>query len=105
MAALGIRESDEIEGLLYTMYNGRDRGWRRELFTEQISNKLEEKFLLCSSCSGLAREAYQCEVGGKHVLRCSVCLPVHVQGQPAQLTREAIKEKSVSYISIAVGSR
>ena len=101
MAALQLKR-EESEALLYVMCEGVNRGWRLELLTEQLSNKVEEKLLLCSYCRGLVREACQCEVNGKHVLRCLMCKPFDVRCQSTPLTREAINEKSVSNIYVNV---
>ena len=99
MATLPVEEipySDEIEGLVYKRLDGRYRGWRVELLVEKLTNKLEEKFLLCSCCRGLMRDACLLEKEGKQELGCFVCIPEGVEWQPALMNREAINEKLVS---------
>ena len=91
-----LEGSEEGEGSLYKSCDGKDRGWRVELLAEPLLGRVEEKFLLCSYCRGLVREACQCEIDGKHVLRCRVCVPRSLAWQPASLTREAVNEKTVS---------
>ena len=101
MATLPVEEtesSEEIEGLVYKRLEGRYRGWRVELLEEQLTNKLEKKFLLCSYCSGVVRDACLLEREGKQELRCLVCIPEGVAWQPAEMNREAINEKIVSKI-------
>ena len=89
-------DSDEVEGLVYKKLNGRYRGWKVELLVEQITNKVEERFLLCSYCSGLMRDACLLENEGKQELRCLVCIPEGVEWQPVEMNRETINEKIVS---------
>ena len=99
MATLPMEEtesSEEIEGLVYKRLEGRYRGWRVELFEEQLTSKLEEKFLLCSYCSGVVRDACLLEREGKQELRCLVCIPEGVALQPGLMSREAVNEKIVS---------
>ena len=101
MATLPMEEtesSEEIEGLVYKRLEGRYRGWRVELLEEQLTNKLEEKFLLCSYCSGVMRDACLLEREGKQELRCLVCIPEGVSWQPSLMSRESINEKIVSKI-------
>ena len=89
-------DCEEIETLVYKRLDGIERGWRVELLVEQLANELEEKFLLCSYCCGLARDACVMEKEGKHELRCSVCIPEGVTWHKAQMNGELIKEKLVS---------
>ena len=99
MATLPVEEtesSEEIEGLVYKRLEGRYRGWRVELLEEQLTNKLEKKFLLCSYCSGVVRDACLLEREGKQELRCLVCIPEGVAWQPGLMNREAVNEKTVS---------
>ena len=99
MATLPVEDihySEDIEGLVYKRLDGSFRGWRVELLVEQITSKLEEKFLLCSYCSGLMRDACLLEKEGKQELRCLVCIPEGITWQPALLSRETINEKLVS---------
>ena len=99
MATLPVEEtesSEEIEGLVYKRLEGRYRGWRVELLEEQLTNKLEKKFLLCSYCSGVLRDACLMEREGKQELRCLVCIPEGVAWQPGLMSREAVNEKIVS---------
>ena len=88
----------EIEGFVYKRLDGGYRGWRVELLVEQITNKMEEKFLLCSYCSGLMRDACLLEKEGKQEVKCFVCIPEGVTWQPALMNREVINEKIVSKI-------
>ena len=88
----------EIEGLVYKRLDGGYRGWRVELLVEQITNKMEEKFLLCSYCSGLMRDACLLEKEGKQEVKCFVCIPEGVTWQSALMNREVINEKIVSKI-------
>ena len=67
---------------------GRDRGWRVELLVEQLTSKLEQKFLLCCYCSGLMRDACLLEKEGKQEVRCYVCIPEGVTWKPALMNRE-----------------
>ena len=91
-----IHYSEEIEGLVYKRLDGCYRGWRVELLVEQITSKLEEKFLLCSYCSSLMRDACLLEKEGKQELRCLVCIPQGIPWQPVEMSRETINEKLVS---------
>ena len=95
MSALWI-DCEEIETLVYERLDGRERGWRVELLVEQLTSKLEEKFLLCSYCRGLMRDACLLEMEGKQELRCYVCIPEGVTWHQAQINRGAINEKIVS---------
>ena len=92
-----IQYSEEIEGLVYKKLDGGYRGWRVELLVEQITSKLEEKFLLCSYCSALMRDACLQEKEGKQELRCLVCIPEDIPWQPVN-DRKTINEKPVSKI-------
>ena len=96
-----IKYSEEIEGLVYKRLDGSFRGWRVELLVEQITSKLEEKFLLCSYCSGLMRDACLLEKEGKQELRCLVCIPEGIPWQPVEMSRETINEKIVSKYRIS----
>ncbi|KAI6648531.1 hypothetical protein LOD99_8163 [Oopsacas minuta] len=87
-------DSEGREELVYVKAeDGSYRGWRVELLVENLSSKLEEKLLLCSSCNGLLREAYIC--GG--VYRCGVCIPEGVVWEPVNMNREIINDKMVKY--------
>ena len=99
MATLPVEDihySEEIEELVYKRLDGSYRGWRLELLVEQITSKLEEKFLLCSYCSALMRDACLLEKEGKQELRCLVCIPEDIPWQPVEMSRETINEKLVS---------
>ena len=91
-----IQYSEEIEELVYKKLDGSYRGWKVELLVEQITSKLEEKFLLCSYCSGLMRDACLLQKEGKQELRCLVCIPEGIPWQPVEMSRETINEKLVS---------
>ena len=88
--------SEEIEGLVYKRLEGRYRGWRVELLEEQLTSKIEEKFLLCSYCSGVMRDACLMEREGKQELRCLVCIPDGIPCDALEMNREVINEKIVS---------
>ena len=94
-----IQYSEDIEELVYKKLDGSYRGWRVELLVEQITSKLEERFLLCSYCSGLMRDACLLEKEGKQELRCLVCIPDGIPWQPVEMSRETINEKLVSKIT------
>ena len=93
-----LLDSDEIEGLVYKRLGGSYRGWREELLVEQLTNKLEAKFLLCNCCKGLMRDACLMGKEGKQELRCMGCIPEGVVWQPVEMNREAINEKLVSIL-------
>ena len=93
-----IQYSEDIEELVYKKLDGSYRGWRVELLVEQITSNLEEKFLLCSYCSALMRDACLLEKEGKQELRCLVCIPEDIPWQPVKMSRETINEKLVSKI-------
>ena len=86
----------EIVGLVYERIDGRCRGWKVNLLVEQLTSKLEEKFLLCSYCSGLMRDACLLEKEGKQELRSLVCIPEGAAWQPALMNREAINSRRVA---------
>ena len=99
MATLPMEEtesSEEIEGLVYKRLEGRYRGWRVELLEEQLTSKLEKKFLLCSYCSGVVRDACLLEREGKQELRCLVCIPEGIAWKLGLMSRESVNEKIVS---------
>ena len=99
MATLPVEETDsseEIKGLVYKRLEGRYRGWRVELLEEQLTSKLEERFLLCSYCSGVMRDACLLEREGKQELRCLVCIPEGIACDTLEMNREVINEKIVS---------
>ena len=102
MATLPVEEtesSEEIEGLVYKRLEGRYRGWRVELLEGKLTSKVEEKFLLCSYCSGVMRDACLLEGEGKQELRCLVCIPEGIAPlipEPALMSRESVNEKIVS---------
>ena len=103
MATLPVEEtesSEEIEGLVYKRLEGRYRGWRMELLEELLTSKLEEKFLLCSYCSGVMRDACLLEREGKQELRCLVCIPEGVACLPSLMSRESVNEKIVSALFV-----
>ena len=56
MSALVV-DSEEIDTLVYNILDGKYRGWKTELLVEQLLSKLEERFLLCSYCGALMRDA------------------------------------------------
>ena len=89
--------NSEINKLVYVIRDdGSYGGWRTELLVEEISGKVEERFLLCNYCRGMLRDACLFEKNGKQELRCSVCIPKDVNKQRVQMNREAVNEKQVS---------
>ena len=105
MATLPVEEtesSEEIEGLVYKRLEGRYRGWRVELLEEQLTSKLEERFLMCSYCSGVMRDACLLKREGKQELRCLVCIPEGVAWKPVNMNREVISEKIVSNLFVCL---
>ena len=105
MATLPVEEtesSEEIEGLVYKRLEGRYRGWRVELLEEQLTNKEEERFLLCSYCSGVVRDACLLEREGKQELRCLVCIPEGMPCDTLEMNREVINEKIVSALFVCL---
>ena len=88
--------NSEINKLVYVIRDdGSYGGWRTELLVEEITDK-EGRFLLCSYCRGMLRNAYVFEKNGKQELRCSVCIPTVVNKHKAQLNHETVNEKQVS---------
>ena len=105
MATLPVEEtesSEEIEGLVYKRLEGRYRGWRVELLEEQLTSKVEERFLLCSYCSGIMRDACLLEREGKQELRCLVCIPEGIPCDTLEMNREVINEKIVSALFVCL---
>ena len=93
MAELRTDYPVDRDTLLYvTREDGSSKGWRVDLLVEKLSSKVEEKLLLCSSCSGLLRDACLCN----GALRCQVCIPEGVAWQPVEMNREIVNEKMVS---------
>ena len=92
-----IPEPDsEINKFVYVRRDdGSYGGWRTELLVEEITEKVEAKFLLCNYCRGMLRDAYLFEKDGKQDLRCSVCTPKDVNKRSSQLSRETVNEKQV----------
>ena len=90
-------ESEFVKVLVYVIRDdGNYGGWKTELLVEEITNKIEAKFLLCSYCKGMLRDACLFEKDGKQELACSVCLPKDFVKQIARLNAETINEKQVS---------
>ncbi|KAI6660628.1 TNF receptor-associated factor 4-like [Oopsacas minuta] len=88
-----LTDSEGREDLVYIKTeDGSYRGWRVDLLVENLSNKLELKLLLCSSCKGMLRDACICE--GE--LRCGVCIPEGVAWQPVKMNREIVSDKMIS---------
>ena len=102
-------ESEFVKVLVYVIRDdGSYGGWKTELLEEKITNKIEAKFLLCSYCGGMLRDACLFEKDGKQELACSVCLPKDSAKQIAQINAETINEKQVStkvLLSIKVSSQ
>ncbi|KAI6661207.1 hypothetical protein LOD99_10135 [Oopsacas minuta] len=88
-----ITDSEGREDLVYIKTeDGSYRGWRVDLLIDKLSSKMEEKFLLCSSCKGMLRDA--CLYEGN--LRCGVCIPEGVAWQPVKMNREIVSDKMIS---------
>ena len=89
--------NSEINKLVYVIRDdGSYGGWRTELLVEEISGKIEGKFLLCNYCRGMLRDACLFEKDEKQELRCSDCIPTDVNKQRVQLNRETVNDKQVS---------
>ena len=94
-----LEELEEKYKLAYVIRDdGSYGGWRTELLVEEITGEIEAKFLLCSCCRGMLREACFYKKDGKHEVACSLCIPKDVKKQNASMNRETIKEKKVSYL-------
>ena len=88
----------EISELVYVKRDdGSYGGWRRLLSVEEITGKIEEKFLLCSYCRGMLRDACLFEKDGKQELACSICVAKDENKIKAQLNRDSITEKEVRF--------
>ncbi|KAI6660158.1 TNF receptor associated factor [Oopsacas minuta] len=86
-------DSEGREDLVYVKTeDGGYRGWRVDLLIDPLSNKMEEKILLCSSCKGMLRDA--CVYEGD--LKCGVCIPEGVAWQPVKMNREIVSDKMIS---------
>ena len=86
-----IKEFSEDTLLYVTSEDGSSKGWRVDLLVEKLSNKVEEKLLLCSCCHGLLRDACFFE----EELRCGVCIPEGVAWLPVKMNRTIVNEKMV----------
>ena len=101
MAESVYKPKDEIdsEGVEMLMLVRRDYGgyggWRRELLVDWMLGEVEVKFLLCSYCRGILRDACLIEKDGKQELACSVCTPRGVKSQIALMSRETVDAKQV----------
>ncbi|KAI6657014.1 TNF receptor-associated factor 3 [Oopsacas minuta] len=88
-----VTDSEGREDLVYIKTeDGSYRGWRVDLLIDPLSNKMEEKMLLCSSCNGMLRDA--CFYEGQ--VRCGVCIPEGVAWQPVIMNREIVSDKMIS---------
>ena len=90
MAELITDYSVERDALLYVMSDCKLKGWRLDLLVEKLAES-EEKFLLCSSCNGLLRDACFYEEG----LRCAVCIPEGVALLPVKMNQTIVNQKMV----------
>ena len=86
-----IKEFSEDTLLYVTSEDGSLKGLRVDLLVEKLSNKVEEKLLLCSCCNGLLRDACICN----GALMCLVCIPEGTVIQPVVMNREIVNEKMV----------
>ena len=77
--------------------DGNYGGWKTELLVEEITGKIEEKFLLCSYCRGMLRDACLFEKDGKQELVCSICVPKDENKIIAQLNRDSVLEREVRF--------
>ena len=66
------------------------------MLVEEISGKIEGKFLLCNYCRGMLRDACLTEKDGRPGVACSLCISKDTNKQIAQLNRETVNEKQVS---------
>ncbi|KAI6658973.1 TNF receptor-associated factor 3 [Oopsacas minuta] len=88
-----LTDSEGREDLVYIKTeDGSYRGWRVDLLIDNLSNKMEEKILLCSSCQGMLRDA--CIYEGD--LKCGVCIPEGVAWQPVKMNRGIVSDKMIS---------
>ncbi|KAI6658972.1 hypothetical protein LOD99_14648 [Oopsacas minuta] len=88
-----LTDSEGRNDLVYIKTeDGSYRGWRVDLLVDNLSNKMEEKILLCSSCQGMLRDA--CIYEGD--LKCGVCVPEDVAWQPVKMNREIVSDKMIS---------
>ncbi|KAI6650763.1 TNF receptor-associated factor 6-like isoform X3 [Oopsacas minuta] len=88
-----LADSEGREDLVYIKAeDGSYRGWRVDLLIDKLSNKMEEKILLCSNCRGMLRDA--CVYEGD--LKCGVCIPEGVAWQPVKMNRESVSDKMIS---------
>ncbi|KAI6658971.1 TNF receptor-associated factor 3 [Oopsacas minuta] len=88
-----LTDSEGREDLVYIKTeDGSYRGWRVDLLIDNLSSKMEEKILLCSSCKGMLRDA--CFYEGD--LKCGVCIPEGVAWQPVKMNREIVSDKMIS---------
>ena len=92
MAKLITDYSVETNVSLYvTSVDGSPKGWRVDLLEEKLSSKLEERLLLCSSCTGLLKDACLCN----GALVCRVCIPKDTALQSVEMNREIVNERKV----------
>ena len=94
---------DEIRVLLYVKHPipgsyESFRGWKLDLLVEQPKGSVEKKFLLCSFCKGMLRDACLYQRHTIQELRCSVCIPRGVNNQIAQINRELINQRQVRFL-------
>ncbi|KAI6661692.1 TNF receptor-associated factor 4 [Oopsacas minuta] len=88
-----LTDSEGREDLVYIKTeDGSYRGWRVDLLVDNLSSKMEEKLLLCSSCKGMLRDACLYE----EEFRCGVCIPEGVAWQPVKMNREIVSDKMIS---------
>ena len=93
-----LEEPEETYKLVYVIRDdGSYGGWRTELLVEEITGEIETKFLLCSCCRGVLRDACFYKKDGKHEVACSLCIPKDVEKQIASMNRETISEKKVKF--------
>ncbi|KAI6649614.1 TNF receptor-associated factor 6-like isoform X6 [Oopsacas minuta] len=81
-------EPDSPDNLLYIQIDGY-RGYKQDILTLKLS-KLENKFLICTECHGIAREAVLCE--GKTI--CTLCTAGKPH-EPNDDVRESVNELNV----------
>ena len=99
-----VRKYSEITNNLVLVIrdDGSYGGWRTELLVEEITGKVEAKFLLCNYCRGMLRDACFYKKDGKQELACSVCVSNDKDKQMADLNRDSVGERQVSYKFIII---
>ena len=85
---------EDIDDLLYVKFNGKYRGWKIGLLTENTS----VIFVHCETCKGLMRDPNVYQADGLTEMRCFQCVPkkIIIKKQSIELTNR-VNQKLVSY--------